>query len=79
MNDEIRGIISGKSQIRYGTNIQATIDYLRKGEESGALDKTDKRFKREETERLKIYSYLIFAILIISAKTPAAVTSAPAP
>jgi len=55
MNNEIQRIISGKSQIRYGTNIQATIDYLRKGEKSGALDKTDKHFKCEETERLKQY------------------------
>ena len=55
MNNEIQCIISGKSQVRYGTNIQATIDNLRKGEKSGSLDKTDKRFKREETERLKKY------------------------
>jgi hypothetical protein len=53
MNDEIQRIISGKSQVRSGTNIQAAIDYLRKSEKSSALDKTDKRFKREETERLK--------------------------
>ena len=53
MNDEIQRIISGKSQVRYGTNIQAAIDNLRKGEKSGSLDKTDKRFKKEETERLK--------------------------
>ena len=55
MNDEIQRIISGKSQVRYGTNIQAAIDYLRKSKESGTLDKTDKHFKREETERLKQY------------------------
>ena len=55
MNDEIQRIISGKSKVRYGTNIQATIDNLRKSEESGSLDKTDKRFKREETKRLKQY------------------------
>ena len=55
MNDEIQRIISGKSQVRYGTNIQAAIDHLRKGEKSGSLDKTDKHFKREETARLKQY------------------------
>jgi hypothetical protein len=37
MNDEIQRVISGKSQVRYGTNIQAAIDNLRKGEKSGAL------------------------------------------
>jgi hypothetical protein len=55
MNNEIQRIISGKSQVRHGTNIQATIDNLRKGEKSSTLDKTDKHFKREETKRLKQY------------------------
>ena len=55
MHNEIQRIISGESQVRYGTNIQTAIDYLRKGEISGTLDKTDKHFKREETERLKKY------------------------
>jgi hypothetical protein len=53
MNNEIQCIISGQSPIRYGTNIHATISYLKGSEKSGALDKTDKRFKREETERLR--------------------------
>jgi hypothetical protein len=55
MNDEIQRIISGESQVRYGTNIHAAIRYLREGEKSGALDKSGKYFKREETERLKKY------------------------
>jgi hypothetical protein len=55
MNDEIQRIISGKSPVRYGTNIEAAIGYLGKGQKTGALDKTDKYFKREETERLKKY------------------------
>ena len=55
MNDEIQCIISGKSQVRYGTNIHAAIGYLTGSEKSGVLDKTDKYFKREETERLKKY------------------------
>ena len=56
MNDEIRRIVSGESQVRYGTNIQAALDNLRKGEKSGALDKTDKFFKCEETKRLRQYA-----------------------
>jgi len=55
MNDEIQRIISGKSEVRYGANIQATIGYLRTGEKSSALDKTNKHFKREETERFRKY------------------------
>jgi len=55
MNNEIQDVISGKSQVRYGANIQATINYLRAREKAGTLDKTDKYFKREETESLKTY------------------------
>jgi hypothetical protein len=53
MNDEIQNIISGKSQVRFGANIRAAIHYLRQSQKTSALDKTDKRLKSEETERLK--------------------------
>ena len=53
MNDEIQRIISGKSQVRYGANIQTVISYLAGSAKTSTLDKTDKHFKREETERLK--------------------------
>ena len=55
MNNEIQDVISGKSQVRYGANIQAAINYLRTCEKTGALDKTDKYFKRKETESLRKY------------------------
>ena len=55
MTDEIQRIISGQSEVRYGTNIQAAISYLRTSEKSSALDKTNKHFKREETERFRRY------------------------
>jgi hypothetical protein len=55
MNNEIYNIISGKSKVRYGTNIQAALNYLTTSEKSSTLDKTNKYFKREETERLKKY------------------------
>ena len=53
MTNEIQYIISGKSQVRYGANIQAAISYLTNCTQSGALDKTDKHFKQQETESLK--------------------------
>jgi hypothetical protein len=53
MNNEIRCIISGKSEVRYGTTIQDAIGYLRAGEEPGTSPKTDKHFKHEETKRLR--------------------------
>ena len=55
MNDELQNIISGKSPVSYGTNIQTAISYLEASKTSGALDKADKHFKRKETERLKQY------------------------
>ena len=55
MHNELQHIISGKSKVRYGENIQAVISYLRASEKSGTLGKTDKHFKSEETARLKNY------------------------
>ena len=55
MTDELQNIISGKSPVRYGANIQAAISYLEASKATSALDKTDKHFKRKETERLKQY------------------------
>ena len=55
MTNELQDIISGKSQVRYGTTIQAAICYLKASEASSSLDKTDKHFKREETKKLKQY------------------------
>ena len=55
MTNEIQRIISGKSQIRHGANICAAISYLADSAKSSSLDKTNKYFKREETERLKKY------------------------
>jgi len=55
MHNELQHIISGESQIRYGENIQAVASYLRAGEKSSTLAKSDKHFKSEETKRLKTY------------------------
>jgi hypothetical protein len=55
MNHEMRRIISGKSQNSFGANIQVAINYLAGSKKSGALDKTDKLFKHEETKRLRKY------------------------
>ena len=55
MNNEIQDVISGKSKVRYGANIQTAINYLRICHKSGTLDKKSKHFKSEETESLKKY------------------------
>ena len=53
MPNELQCIISGESQVRYGANIQTIVRYLRAGEKTSTLVKTDKHFKREETARLR--------------------------
>ncbi|GHV70419.1 hypothetical protein FACS189420_1440 [Bacteroidia bacterium] len=53
MQDEIQCIISGNVTVRYGTTIQTALCYLERSKATGALDKNDKRFKREETKALR--------------------------
>ena len=55
MNDEIQRIISRKGKSGDGANIHAAVSYLRAGKKTGVLDKKDKHFKLEETERLRQY------------------------
>jgi hypothetical protein len=55
MTDELQRIISGKSEVRYGTNIFAAVSYLRASAQSSTLGEADKHFKRKETEILKQY------------------------
>lgn len=54
MSDEIQFIISGKSNIKHDSIVKAVLNDLTRSEKSSSLVKTDKHFKREETERLKI-------------------------
>jgi len=55
MKDEIQRIISGASQIKYGSDIQTILRFLTGSQESGSMAKTDKHFKKEEAEKLKLF------------------------
>lgn len=55
MNNEIQRIISGESKVKYGPNIHATLCHLRGSKETSELDKKDKLFKKQETEKLIEY------------------------
>lgn len=55
MNDEIQHILSGKSQVKYGSFIQTIISYLRRSQATSAMAKEDKHFKAEETKSLIQY------------------------
>lgn len=55
MKYELQLIISGKSQVKYGTIIQATTSYLERSQSTSNLVKEDKYFKKQETECLIDY------------------------
>ncbi len=55
LKHELHNVISGKSEVRFGTIIQAIASYLKNGEEAGFATENGKQFKAEETERLKNY------------------------
>jgi len=52
---ELHNVLSGKSEVRFGTVIQATARYLKNGEETSVALEGGKRFKSEEKERLENY------------------------
>ncbi|WP_415582786.1 hypothetical protein [Flavobacterium longum] len=55
MKDELHNVISGKSQVRFGTAIQAISSYLDDGAQASRSDSDQKRFKKQETEKLELY------------------------
>ena len=52
---ELHNILSGKSEVRFGTIIQAITSYLKNGETASGEIESKKHFKSEETERLENY------------------------
>jgi hypothetical protein len=52
---QLYDVISGKSQVRFGTIIQAIASYLEKSEETGREVEVGKHFKKQEEKRLTEY------------------------
>ncbi|WP_347053168.1 hypothetical protein [Flavobacterium olei] len=52
MKYELQLIISGKSEVKHGTIIQAAASYLRRSQSSSEMAKEFKYFKRQEAETL---------------------------
>lgn len=48
MKHELQNIISGKSQVKYGANIQAISCYLKNGKRTSTLAEKRIHFKKEE-------------------------------
>jgi hypothetical protein len=55
LKNEIYNVLSGKSQIRFGTVIQTIASYLNDGEKTSTTIEVEKHFKKEETKRLEDY------------------------
>lgn len=53
MKDEIQRVISGKSPIKHGYDIQTVLSFLAGSQGTSTVVKTDKCFKKEETKRLR--------------------------
>jgi len=53
MKNELRNIISGKSEVRYGALIQATASYLATSAGTSAVAENEKLYRQKETESLK--------------------------
>jgi len=55
LKNELRNIISGKNQVRYGASIQAIASYLINGETTSRSIESEKQFKEQEEKRLVNY------------------------
>src|SRR5690606_5315290 len=50
---ELHNVLSGKSEVSFGTIIQAIASYLKNGEKASRTVENEKHFKSEETKRLE--------------------------
>ena len=53
LKNELHNIISGKSQVKFGTTIQAIACYLRNGAQSGSKVENSKQIREQETKKLE--------------------------
>ena len=55
LKNELHNVLSGKSQIRFGTIIQTIASYLNDGAQASKTIEVEKHYKKQETERLEDY------------------------
>ena len=55
LKNELHNVLSGKSQVRFGTIIQTITNYLNDGARTSTTLEVEKHFKKEETKRLEDY------------------------
>jgi hypothetical protein len=56
MKHELQNIISGKSQVEHGTNIQAIASYLRNGKGASGLAEKSIVFKKQEASLIEQFA-----------------------
>jgi hypothetical protein len=55
IKNELRNLLSGKGQVRFGATIQSITNYLEKSSSASSEAKDDKLFKKQETEKLETF------------------------
>jgi hypothetical protein len=55
LKHELHNVLSGKSQVRFGTIIQSIASYLNDGASTSTIIEDEKHFKKQETKRLESY------------------------
>lgn len=55
LKHELHNVLSGKSQIRYGTTIQSVASYLNDGAQTSTIIEDEKHIKKQETKKLESY------------------------
>jgi hypothetical protein len=59
MKHELQNIITGKSQVKFGANIQAIASYLRDSKRTGTLAEKGIHFKKKEEKFIKQFCDLV--------------------
>ena len=55
LKNELHHVISGKSQVRFGTIIQTVTRYLNDGTQAASEVESTKQVREQETKRLEIF------------------------
>lgn len=58
LKDELFNVLSGKSEVRFGTIIQAITSYLKDGDIPSSGLEDEKHFKKQEAKRLEDFTKL---------------------
>ncbi|WP_394759128.1 hypothetical protein [Flavobacterium sp.] len=57
LKNELHNVISGKSQVSFGTVIQSIASYLSNGAQTSSIVEDEKHYKKQETKRLEDYIF----------------------